>query len=592
MVSDLKNTSKHSIIVGTIFLMSILIGTTLFFQSDKFGNKEKTNKEKIMDEITTKGKKIKSTTDNTITIDNEDGTYTMRVYQEDINTEYNYYTEDGVEYAVKQSEFFGDTDTTATNNKDTYLDAENKDTNYDSSTYIATGGNVAGVDERKRSLIHFTVPSGSGSITKVTLYAYRFFSNYIAQNIHQLSRTDWVEGEATWNIYKSGSNWTTPGGDYNGTVIDTCPLGGAAWCGFVLLGSGASNPISVDWEDELHLLLKDAETESDITKFYSKENGTNIPYLEITYTEPEPEPLVYNQIMFSEGDDDEDVWIYNQPFIYIGGNTVFRVFKYDSELNKLLQSDSQTEMIRTSAIDDDYVYFGGYDNYMVKYDKLTLTTQSTFDYTSKVRACDVDADYIYIGGNTVQEIYKLNKSDLSFVASSTGYGGTLRSLVVDDDYVYIGGYTNQKVKKFNKNDLSFVVESDDFDYDIYSLAVDDNYVYGGGSLNAFYKYDKSDLSFVASSTINPYILEFVLDNDYAYLLANVQIVKVAKSDLETILYVSDAVDNSLRDIKIYNDYVFAVGDEGIIYQYNKNDLSFIASSTDNYGGTVYAIEVL
>ncbi|GAH07096.1 unnamed protein product, partial [marine sediment metagenome] len=40
---------------------------------------------------------------------------------------------------------------------------------------------------------------------------------------YKLTRTDWVELEATWNIYKTASNWTAPGGDY----VTSSPVGGS-----------------------------------------------------------------------------------------------------------------------------------------------------------------------------------------------------------------------------------------------------------------------------------------------------------------------------------------------------------------------------
>ncbi|GAI54448.1 unnamed protein product, partial [marine sediment metagenome] len=40
---------------------------------------------------------------------------------------------------------------------------------------------------------------------------------------YKLTRTNWVELEATWNIYKTGSNWTAAGGDY----VTSTPSGGS-----------------------------------------------------------------------------------------------------------------------------------------------------------------------------------------------------------------------------------------------------------------------------------------------------------------------------------------------------------------------------
>ena len=70
----------------------------------------------------------------------------------------------------------------------------------------------------------------------------------------EISRTDWDVATFTWNVYKTGSNWSTGGGDF-GSVIDTrTPTTGTnSW---VLKGTGADNPIDPAWGSALRLLLK------------------------------------------------------------------------------------------------------------------------------------------------------------------------------------------------------------------------------------------------------------------------------------------------------------------------------------------------
>jgi peptidase E len=96
-----------------------------------------------------------------------------------------------------------------------------------------------------------------------------------------------------------------------------------------------------------------------------------------------------------------------------------------------------------------------------------------------------------VGGDTTRKVYKLNKSDLSKVAESIGYGGNIRSITSDDNYLYVGGDTTRKVYKLNKSDLSKVAESIGYGGNIYSIASDDNYLYvGGGTTNKVYKLNK------------------------------------------------------------------------------------------------------
>jgi hypothetical protein len=57
------------------------------------------------------------------------------------------------------------------------------------------------------------------------------------------------------------------------------------------MGTGATNPLTLDWLDNVHLLLKtNSEAGSNHgARYYTKENASNKPYLEITYTPAPPE---------------------------------------------------------------------------------------------------------------------------------------------------------------------------------------------------------------------------------------------------------------------------------------------------------------
>lgn len=182
----------------------------------------------------------------------------------------------------------------ATNNKDALLYGYLPTTAFGTSDvlYIAWRSNV---QRYGRSIINFTLPSGSGTISKVELFLkeqQEFGSNTSQLNCHTLNRTDWVESEVTNVIYKAGSNWTSAGGDFNSTIIAHCAnphLNG--WVNFILMGTGSDNPLTLNWGDTVNVLMKSA-TESGGSElggsFYSKENATsgNRPYIKITYTEP------------------------------------------------------------------------------------------------------------------------------------------------------------------------------------------------------------------------------------------------------------------------------------------------------------------
>lgn len=188
-------------------------------------------------------------------------------------------------------EMFGDVDTGSTNNKDTQLDETNPTSNFGSTDALnirKTGG-----AQRLRSILHFTLPSGTGTITRVALKLTKQtdLTATGTVNAHELTQTSWSESQATWNVYSTGNSWAAAGGDYSATVIDAASDPGSVGgvLSLDLMGGTSDNPLTLDWQDDVHILLKQ-QTETGGTDtggiYYSKENGTagNRPYLEITYS--------------------------------------------------------------------------------------------------------------------------------------------------------------------------------------------------------------------------------------------------------------------------------------------------------------------
>lgn len=180
-------------------------------------------------------------------------------------------------------------DTTATNNMDAILDEHNPTLNDGTGTQISVMWNSPGV-YRMRSIMEWTLPTGSGTISQITLYCYssaKLGTSII--DLHELT-TDFVENQATWNIRKSGTNWTTSGGDYSATIIDeTAGAAADAWQTWDILGGSSDNPLtSLTWGNTVRLLLKQ-KTESSSSKYntyYSRDYTTDTtkrPYIKITY---------------------------------------------------------------------------------------------------------------------------------------------------------------------------------------------------------------------------------------------------------------------------------------------------------------------
>src|SRR5574343_902892 len=178
--------------------------------------------------------------------------------------------------------------------KDAFIKQDFPTTNYGSSVALLTGRSGSGSQYNGRSVLSFsgTTIAGKaiGSAT-LSLYCYFLSANSAGHTIYiyKMSQSTWVELEATWNIYKTGSDWTTAGGDY----VTTSPAGGSgtfpdddsAWVTFditTIVQDAADNSI------DIHIIALDSnETTNDSAAYYySRDYATDvtkIPKLVIDY---------------------------------------------------------------------------------------------------------------------------------------------------------------------------------------------------------------------------------------------------------------------------------------------------------------------
>jgi hypothetical protein len=111
--------------------------------------------------------------------------------------------------------------------KDTYLYLYYDDNNYNGYDFLRV---LERDSYTQRTITEFDI-SGLpvvDSLDSATLEFYYY--GYTATDpvgktvwAYKQTRTDWVEAEATWNSYKTGSSWTAPGGDY----VTSSPTGGS-----------------------------------------------------------------------------------------------------------------------------------------------------------------------------------------------------------------------------------------------------------------------------------------------------------------------------------------------------------------------------
>lgn len=149
-----------------------------------------------------------------------------------------------------------------------------------------------------RSILEFDIselPAGATlNSASLELYYYRWDDGDPSGKTvwaYKMTKPTWVELEATWNIYKTGSNWATSGGDYvtsnpsGGSITFPADFGWMAWNVLAIVQDAFDGSIAAEF-------LMKHETEGlgsgfGVSRFYSKYETTQTtlrPKLVIDYT--------------------------------------------------------------------------------------------------------------------------------------------------------------------------------------------------------------------------------------------------------------------------------------------------------------------
>ena len=111
--------------------------------------------------------------------------------------------------------------------KDTALLSDTPDALYGTEYYCLVGDAAASI---RRIIAEFSIsglPVGA-TLASASLQFYYYGSQYtdpVGKTVwaYKLTRTDWVEAQASWNDYKTSTAWTAGGGDY----VTSSPAGGS-----------------------------------------------------------------------------------------------------------------------------------------------------------------------------------------------------------------------------------------------------------------------------------------------------------------------------------------------------------------------------
>ncbi len=115
---------------------------------------------------------------------------------------------------------------------DTYVHSVNDTTNYGSSTTFSVGFNGTKGSIITRAFLEFDIsdiPAGAIIISAslaLEITAAAPLSNW-PSHVYRLLRTDWEEGAATWNVYKTATSWDSLGCSTDG--VDYTSVNGVAF---------------------------------------------------------------------------------------------------------------------------------------------------------------------------------------------------------------------------------------------------------------------------------------------------------------------------------------------------------------------------
>lgn len=185
--------------------------------------------------------------------------------------------------------------------QDNWLDANQPDNNWNGSLTFFRTGDQGGPDGA-RGIARFIMPSDPGggvSVDKVEVQFKQLVANYVTNpfvvNLYEdnggAKSTGWGETTSTWNKYDGSNTWTAAGAasDFESAVVDSCIAthdNDGSFISWVVLGTGATNPITITWDDTLNLLLKDiTAVGSDQLDLYKDEEAAgNIGKIVVTYS--------------------------------------------------------------------------------------------------------------------------------------------------------------------------------------------------------------------------------------------------------------------------------------------------------------------
>ncbi len=201
--------------------------------------------------------------------------------QAECRTYGNKFSDTGILRWLKSLTYIGLATDTASIDNGTYMiiSGANANNNFSANAELDVYGTGAATTRNGTS--KFTLSSGSGTITQITLNLTENGPATGTMGIKcYLCTQSLVPAQVTWNVYSTGNSWTAPGGDVS-TLADTKNVTASDVDGTLITWDITS--LNYTWGNVAYLILK-GDTSTNGAAFYSTAAASNKPYIKITYT--------------------------------------------------------------------------------------------------------------------------------------------------------------------------------------------------------------------------------------------------------------------------------------------------------------------
>lgn len=193
---------------------------------------------------------------------------------------------------------------------------------------------------------------------------------------------------------------------------------------------------------------------------------------------------------------------FDDSFVYVFGNhatATKRISKYNISTLTLVAQDSvgYGGAMQAGVVDNEYIYVGGNTVFTVKkFNKQTLElVTNSPGVSSAITTIAQDLDYLYVGNGTGNKIYKFLKSNLSTVKQITTTRD-IDSIALDDEYIYVNDIYS--ISKYSKGDLTFNIKSLDYSSGkVKKIIIDGDFLYAVTDTEYILKVDKNTLDIIS-----------------------------------------------------------------------------------------------